>query len=178
MEPGVAQGSGPLCGPSEMAMNRISTVVTAAVVVALVASGVAFAQGPRGGGPGGPGGPRGGQDGGPGLALGGLNLTDAQQQQIRDIRQQERESVRELQTKRRAATEVQRRVTEAVPVNEGAIRDAVAAVAEIETEVAIKQAHVFNQIWSVLTREQQAQALKTRADRAAREQSRQARRSR
>lgn len=166
-------------------MNRFKSVVAGAVVVAALASGAAavFAQGPRGGGPGGPGGPgiRGGRDGGPGLPLGGLpatpalaalNLTDAQEQQIRDIRQQEREGMRELQTRLRAASQAHRQAVESVPVNEGLIRQTIEALADVQAEVAIRQAHVYNQVWAVLTVEQQAQAAKVRAERDARQKDR------
>jgi protein CpxP len=154
-------------------MDRLKDIVTGTVVAALLASGVAFAQGPRGGGrgPGGPGGPGGGP-GGPGLELRGLNLTDAQEQQVRDIRQQEREGLQALQQKVRAAAEAQRAAIELIPVNEGLIRETTAALAELEAEVAIRRAYVHNQVWAVLTPAQQAQATKIRAERAARQKER------
>jgi Spy/CpxP family protein refolding chaperone len=159
-------------------MNRFKSVVAGAVVVAALASGAAavFAQGSRGGalgigGPGGPGG-RGGRDGGPGLPLRGLNLTDAQEQQIRDIRQQEREGMRDLQARVRAASEAHHAAVESVPVNEGLIRQTTEALANVQAEVAIRQAHVYNQVWAVLTKEQQAQAATLRAQREARQKDR------
>ena len=65
-------------------MYRFRSLATGVVLVALLATSVAFAQGPRGGGfggRGGPGGPLG--RGGAGLALNELNLTDAQREQVR-----------------------------------------------------------------------------------------------
>ena len=149
-------------------MNRLRDIVTGTVLAALLVSGAAFAQGRGGRGPGGPGGP----GGGPGLALRGLTLTDAQEQQVRDIRQQEREGMQALQQKVRAAADAQRAAIELIPVNEGLIRETTAALAELQAEVAIRQAHVHNQIWAVLTPAQQAQAAKARAEREARQKER------
>ena len=78
-------------------------VVIAALVILIAGAGAfAFAQGPGGrgrgfGGPGGPGGP------GIGMALGALNLTDAQREQVRQITQQHREEARGTFERLRAA---------------------------------------------------------------------------
>ena len=66
-------------------MNRFRSLATGVALVALLATSVAYAQGPRGGGFGGRGG-RGFGPGGPGLALNELNLTDAQREQVSEIR--------------------------------------------------------------------------------------------
>lgn len=147
-------------------MNRFTSVVAGTVMAAVLASGAAFAQGPAGGGPG-RGGP-GGRPGGPGLELRGLNLTDAQEQQVRDIRQQEREGMQALQATVRAASEAQHAAIQQLPVNEGLIRETTAALAELQAEVAIRQAHVHSQVWAVLTPEQRAQATTGRAQREVR----------
>lgn len=146
-------------------MNRFASIVAGTVVAALVASGAAFAQGPRGGG-------RGPGPGAPAMELRGLNLTDAQEQQVRQIRQQDREAMQALQAKVRAAAAAQRAAIQQVPVNEGLIREATAALAELQAEVAIRQAHVYNQVWAVLTPAQQAQASKIRGSREERQKER------
>ncbi len=71
-------------------MNRFRVMVAVAVVQLFVVGSVAFAQGPPAGRRGGSGGP-----GGPGLALRGLELSDVQRQQVRDIVQRHRDSVRD-----------------------------------------------------------------------------------
>ena len=74
-------------------VNRLRTVIGGAALVALVAAGaVAYAQGP------GAGGPRGRGFGGPGrevaaLELRGLDLSEAQRQQIEQLTQQYRDQV-------------------------------------------------------------------------------------
>ena len=149
-------------------MNRMRDIVTGTVMAALLVAGAAFAQGPRGGGRG-PGAPA---MGGPGLELRGLNLTDAQEQQVRDIRQQERESLQALQQKLRAASDAQRAAIHTLPVNEGLIRDTTAALADVQAELAIHQAQVHSQVWAVLTPAQQAEATRIRAEREARQKDR------
>ena len=75
-------------------MNRFRSVVTGVALVALLATSVAFAQGQREGF-GGRGG-RGFGPGAPGLALNQLNLTDAQREQVREIRGRYREPMQTL----------------------------------------------------------------------------------
>jgi Spy/CpxP family protein refolding chaperone len=162
----------------ETDMNRFRSITAGALVAGLLITGIASAQAPRGGGPGRPGGPDGpgrgpgGRAGAQALQLGALNLTDAQKQQIRDIREQERQAGRQLQERLRTANDAQRDAIESVPINEGLIRQAAAALADVQAEAAIQQALVYNQIWAVLTPAQQAQAKKLRAERDVRQEQR------
>lgn len=150
-------------------MKPTRSFLAGALMLGMLAGGTAYAQQPpdrpgrgfRGGGPGGP---------GPMLALRELNLTDAQQDQIRAIREQHRDEIRQAETQVRNALEAQRKAVETTPVNEGSIRSTTADLAEAQTNAAIVQAHVFSETWAVLTPAQQAQAKKLQADRARREQ--------
>ena len=125
----------------------------------------------------GPGGPRGRGPGGPqaGLALRGLDLTDAQREQVQQLTQQHREQTRALFERARAARQVQRQAMDAVPFNEQQIRAAMQAVAEAETEVAVQQARLQSDIHALLTPAQQQEAQKMRADREARMKERRSR---
>ena len=78
-------------------MIRMKTIGVA-VLVAAMAAGSALAQGQRSGGPG-----RDGRGGGPfaGLPLATLNLTQAQQDQIRSIRERSRAEMDALQERTR-----------------------------------------------------------------------------
>ena len=146
---------------------------------ALVA-GAAFAQDPgpdgggRGPGFGGPGfgGPGPGRRGGfgrdGGFFLRGIDLTDAQRQQIRELVAQQREQNRELVSQLRAAHEAERKAVEATPINEQAIRAAAHAVANTQAELAIRQARLRAEIFALLTPEQRAEADKRGAERKAR----------
>jgi Spy/CpxP family protein refolding chaperone len=151
-------------------MIRLRWYVLAALVTVSLA-GVAFAQGPGPGrgGRGGPGGP--GFQGGPGfvgLPLRELNLTDAQQQLVRNITQQYREQNQKLADQVRQAMEAQRKAMETIPINEGMIRSAAQALGDAQTEMAVQQARMFGEIFGVLTPVQQEQAKKLLADREAR----------
>jgi Spy/CpxP family protein refolding chaperone len=142
-------------------MIRFRTVTAAALAVAVL-TGAAMAQGPRGGGPGRPGRDVGMGRGG-GLPLGALNLTQAQQDLIRDIRERGRESARPLEQRLRDAHDAQRQAVAAIPANESAIRAATLALAEVQADVAIHQARVQNEVWNALTADQQAEVKRLQA---------------
>jgi Spy/CpxP family protein refolding chaperone len=154
-------------------MNRFRWMMAAALVAALGAGSVAFAQGPRGGGPGRPGGP-GGRGLMGGLPLASLNLTQAQQDLIRDIRERSRGEMSQIDAKLRQAHVAQRKAVSTIPLNEGAIRAATLAVAEVQADTAILQARVQNEIFAALTSEQQEQVKKALAEREQRLVERQA----
>jgi len=150
-------------------MNRFRSLATGVALVALLATSVAFAQGPRGGGFGGRGGPGGPfSRGGAGLALNELNLTDAQREQVREIRERYREQTQALARRLGEAADKQRQAIETLPVNETLITSATQDMTQVQVEVAIQEARLNAEIWSVLTPEQQAQATKLRAERKAR----------
>ena len=144
-------------------MNRLRSLVTGVALLALLATTVAYAQGPRGGGRGG----RGFGPGGPGLALNELNLTDAQREQVREIRGRYQEQIQALSRRLGDLTAKQRQAIETIPVNETLITSATQDMTQAQVEVAIQEARINADIWSVLTPEQQAQATKLRAERKA-----------
>jgi periplasmic protein CpxP/Spy len=152
-------------------MNRVRSFSVATALVAMLAGSVAFAQGPTGpgrrGGPGGFGG---------GLPLRGLNLSEAQQQQMRTLRQQFREQNRAAADKLGAALAAQRKAVATVPVDEQAIRSTSQALAEAQTELALQQARLYTDVYGLLTPEQQATAKKLQAERELRAQQREQRR--
>lgn len=132
----------------------------------LLMTSMAFAQGPRGDGPFGRGG-RGMGPGRPGLALAELNLTEAQREQVRGIRERNREQTQALTQRFSEVAEKQRQAIETIPVNEGLITSATQDLAQAQVEMAIQEARLNAEVWSVLTPEQQAQATKLRAARKA-----------
>jgi periplasmic protein CpxP/Spy len=154
-------------------MNRLRWTAAVAVV-ALLAGGLVYAQGPRGGRPGGPGGR------GPlaGLPLRELQLTDAQQEQVRQIRSRHATQIRDAMTKLETARRAQQKAVETVPADEAQITSLTQDMVQAEVDVAIHASRLNSEIWSVLTADQQSQLKKLRADRQARfEQRRQERRS-
>jgi periplasmic protein CpxP/Spy len=152
-------------------MKRFCSLTLGTVLVVLLA-GAAYAQGP------GPGGRGRGLDGlgrGMGLPLRALNLTDAQQQQIRTLSQQNRQQNRAAFERLRTAMDAQRKAVATIPVNEALIRSTTEDLAEAQTEVAIQQARLQTEIFGLLTPEQQAEAKKRQTARETRQQQRQQR---
>jgi protein CpxP len=116
-------------------------------------------QGPPEGRPGRPGGP------GPragamalGFALGQLDLSDAQREQVRAIVQRHREEQRTLATQTRTARRALDQAAEAPTVDEAAIRTAAGTLAEAEAQMALMRARVRAEVLEVLTPEQRAKA--------------------
>lgn len=169
---------------------RAKTVTTMKLMAGALAltmglSAAATAQpgrgGPGFGGPGfrGPGGPGGGAMGGllgvhPELPLGALNLTDAQEEQVRGIFQSHRAESESLRQRAEAASEALRSVTSAATVDEAAITQQSQAFSALIAEAAILRARVRSEILAVLTPEQQAEATKLTSERQAKMQERRA----
>ena len=156
-------------------MNRVRKIVVTAGIVAVMAGGAVaiFAQGGAGRGAGafGPGGP-GGRGFAAGFALGQLDLSNAQKQQVRDIMQRHRQQSQPVMDRLQQAMQAQRAAINAVPVNEAAVRQAAAALAAVEADMAVDQARMHADIFSILTVEQQEKAKQLEAQGQARAQER------
>jgi periplasmic protein CpxP/Spy len=138
-----------------------------ALVAALAGGTLTYAQdpapgGPRGRGPGGPGGPQ------AGLALRQLDLTDAQREQVRQLTQQNREQMRSLLDRMRAAQDARRKAVESLPFNESQVRAAMKDLAEVEADLAVAEARLQADIYGLLSADQQQKLQKLRTDREAR----------
>jgi protein CpxP len=144
-------------------MNRLRWLTAAVAVVTLLAGGLVYAQGPRGGRPGGPGGR------GPlaGLPLRELQLTDAQQEQVRQIRSRHETQMRDAMTKLETARRAQQAAVQTVPADEAQITSLTQDMVQTEVDVAIQASRLNSEIWSVLTPDQQTQLKKLRTERQA-----------
>jgi len=151
-------------------MNRLRKLIAVVAVVAL-AGGIAFAQGPRASGPGGPGG-RGGRGPfgrfGGGLPLAELQLTDAQKDQVREIRSRHETQLRDAESRLEAARRAQMNAVEAVPADETKITALTQDLTQAEVDAAIQASRVNTEIWSVLTPDQQTKLKELRAQRQSR----------
>ncbi|MEW6323220.1 MAG: Spy/CpxP family protein refolding chaperone [Acidobacteriota bacterium] len=146
-----------------------------AMVAAQGPGGPGFGPGPRmgHGGPGGPGGP-GAFLGG--LRLGQLDLTDAQRDQIRGIREARQAEFRQIGERLRTARRALGEAVRGTAVNEAAIRAAAADVAAVEADAAVLAARVHAEILGVLTPEQVQKLEEGRAQADERMKQRQERR--
>ena len=161
-----------------------TTAIVSILTVSSLALATAFAQdGPPPGEPGthrrgpgaagfrGPGGP-GGPGGGPmgllgelGRGLRALELTDAQREQIRGIAKAHEAEFREIGGRLRTAHEGVNALVTADAVDEAAIRARSGELAAVEADAAIMRARVHQEVFNVLTAEQQAKARELRAQR-------------
>lgn len=139
-------------------MNR--RILVAAGLAAILAGGsaAALAQ-PDQGGRGPHRGPRGGMIGGPAdLGLRGLDLTDAQRDQVRAIMESHKAAFGEARTKLRDAHRAMHQAIVAQPVDEAAIRAKSAEVGAAMADDAILRAKVRAEVFALLTPEQQQKA--------------------
>jgi Spy/CpxP family protein refolding chaperone len=147
-------------------MTRFRLLTLGAVMAGIVAVGAAVqAQGPMPGGPGGPGRHFGHRDG---LPLVALNLTDAQKQQVGDIREKHRANLQAAGQQLRQAFTAQRAAMQATPADEGQVRSTTVAVATAQAAIAVERAQIRNEVFSILTPEQQDKVKQLQADREAR----------
>jgi protein CpxP len=147
-------------------------VLVAAGLVAALAGGaaVAIAQSPQDGGPGigGPG--RGGMRGGPrgfggpmgDLGLRGIDLTEAQREQLRTIMGSHKQEFETVRTKLREAHQGLASATAGQTVDESAIRARSTALATALADEAILRAKVRVEVNGILTAEQLQQLQERR----------------
>ena len=146
--------------------SRRYAIVGAALlsIAALVGTATVFAQG--------------GQHGHRGFGmmsgLGQLGLSADQQQQVKNTMASHRDEFKALMGRSRNAHQAQQAAIEQVPVNEDLVRSASTAVAAADADLAVLRAKVHEQVFSLLTPDQQTKAKQLQADRAARRAQRQA----
>ena len=157
-------------------------VLVAAGLVAALAGGtaVAIAQPPQGGGPGigGPGrGPRGGGPrgfGGPmDFGLRGVDLTDAQKEQLRSIMESHKEEFEQVGAKLREAHRGLAAAADGQAVDEAAIRARSTTLASALADEAILRAKVRAEVQGILTAEQLQKMQERKAEMQKRRQGRQ-----
>lgn len=110
-----------------------------------------------------------------GLPLRQLELTDAQREQVRGIVSARSADFKAIGERLRTAREAQHAAVTRVPVDENEVRARVGEAAAIEAEAAVLRARVHEQIYQVLTPEQQQKAKTLQAERQKRRAERQER---
>lgn len=140
---------------------------TAALAVALLAT-AAVAQ------DGGPRGPRGEGFGGPGMGLHGLDLTDAQRAQVKQIMAAEKPTLKPLMQQ-----EMQNHQQMTALVRSGSFEEAKAQAiaaqeAQIHTQIAVERAKIEAQVYQLLTPDQKTKLAERQAKRTQRMQPEQA----
>ena len=124
--------------------------------------------GPMGRGMMGPGGPgfRGGP-GGPfgmgGFALRGLDLTDAQRDQVKAIMESHRDEQQAIGDRMQAARKALHQAIAADTFDEAAIRAKAAEIGAVEADAAVLQAKIKSEVFAILTPEQVKKANELRS---------------
>lgn len=84
-----------------------------------------------------------------------LDLSDSQERDIANVLKQHREQMQNVRSQMIEARKAQFAAMTANPINEEAVRQAAAKAAEIEMQLAVSHARVFDEIRQLLTPEQQ-----------------------
>ena len=94
-----------------------------------------------------------------------LGLTDEQRQQVRAAMESHRDEFKAIGERVRTARDAQQAAIEQVPLNEPQIRAASTELAAAEADAAVLRARVHEQVFSLLTPDQQAKAKTLAAER-------------
>ena len=141
-------------------------LIAAGLAAALISGGaLALAQSAQGPGVHGPHSPRGGPGGRMEFGLRGIDLTDAQRQQVQAIMESHRDELQQIGEKVREAHRAFAQATSAETIDEAAIRTASTAVANAMADEGILRARIRSEVNGILTAEQREQ-LKTRQQEA------------
>lgn len=132
-------------------MKTMRLTMAAAVVAAMVGAGVATAQGPGGHGPG---------HGGPGFGMGpmaGLDLTDAQREQMKALHEKRRAALEPLREEARTTREAFERALEADSPDPTAVGEAALAMKAAREKMHAAHEATRAEVEKMLTDEQRAQ---------------------
>ena len=147
--------------------TRGAAVFAAALALTVVAAAAAMhAQGPLSRGDRGWAGP-GGDGRGFGLlrelGIRHLDLSDAQQEQVRGILESHRAEFTNIRERLRVAFRNLNDVVTGSSFDEAAVRSRSAEVAAVQSDAAVLRAKVHSEVWSILTSEQQQKAAELKA---------------
>jgi periplasmic protein CpxP/Spy len=147
-----------------MAFSRTAKVSLAAIgLVAMIGGATALAQDAQDGfGRHGRGGQRGAM-----ADFRQLGLSDDQKTQIHAAMSGHRDEFKALSDRARSARQAQQAAMEQVPMNEQQVRAAATEVAAVEADMAVLHARVHEQVYSILTPDQQTQLKALKDQRAA-----------
>ena len=107
--------------------------------------------------------------GGPMFPLAQLGLSETQRDQVKGVMEKARPELEAAGRKVAAARDVQQKSVLAIPSDENAIRASADALAAATADAGVLRSRVRNDVWALLTPEQQTKARQIEADRAAKQ---------
>ncbi len=139
-------------------LSRFQTIAIAFVMAIAMAIPVAMAQSADGGDKGGRRGHFGrhGGRGGFGMGFSQLDLTDAQKAQLKQIRENHRQSIAPLMQEMRAKRQELHQAREGGAVDEAAVTQKLREIAPLEAKLMAEQSRIHQEMLSVLTPDQKA----------------------
>lgn len=139
-----------------MKLNQIN-LLTAVFGVALMVTAAAAQEGPRG--------PHGGGFGGPGMELRGLDLTDAQKAQVKQIMTAEKPTMKPLMQQEMQNHQQMTALVRGGSFEEAKAQPIAAQEAQIHSQLAVERAKIDAQIYQLLTPEQKTKLAERDAKR-------------
>ena len=139
-----------------MKSNRLK-LMTAALGMALLATAAVAQEGPHG--------PHGGF-GGPGMEFRGLDLTDAQKAQVKQIMSAERPAMKPLMQQEMQNHQQMTALVRSGSFEEGKAQAIATQEAQIHTQIAVERAKIDAQVYQLLTPEQKTKLAEREAKRA------------
>ena len=97
------------------------------------------------------------------LGIRHLDLSEAQQEQVRGILESHRAELTNIRERLRVAFRNLNDVVTAGSFDEAAVRSRSAEVAAVQSDAAVLRAKVHSEVWSILTGEQQQEAAELKA---------------
>jgi protein CpxP len=97
-----------------------------------------------------------------------LNLTDAQREQVKSIRESHKNEITAAADKAFAAHQALQGAISSEQFDESAIRARSTDVAAADADFAVLQGRIYSEVWQILTPEQQKEAKAAQAQRQAR----------
>jgi periplasmic protein CpxP/Spy len=135
----------------------MKSLVTAALAVALLAGVVVAQEGPRG--------PHGDEFGGPGMGLHGLDLTDTQKAQVKQIFTAEKPTLKPLMQQEMQNHQQMTALVRSGSFEEAKAQTIAAQEAQIHTQIAVEHAKIEAQVYQLLTADQKTKLAEREAKR-------------
>jgi len=98
------------------------------------------------------------------MMLGRLDLTDSQKEQVKQILDSQQDQQKALREREAAARDALETVSTSGTFDEGAIRARAAELANVESDMAVERARIYNDVFQILSADQQTRLKALQAE--------------